>query len=73
MQDGGRVGRVGLEGGLSDRIGESNIDRAEGGQCILLDARGQTGSGNAKPEEAAHRDVDYKKNDEAECLLNTYY
>jgi hypothetical protein len=72
VQDGGRVGRVGLEGGPGDRMSERVSRRAgaasteqRGGQRVLIRAprakrraARQTTSGDAKPEEAAHRDVD---------------
>jgi hypothetical protein len=68
VQDGGRVGRVGLEGGPGDRMSErvsrcagAASTKQRGGQLVLLDdTPRQTTSGDAKAEEAAHRDVDYK-------------
>jgi hypothetical protein len=37
-QDGGRVGRVGLKGGPSDRMGEQRR-QSRGGQRVLIDVR----------------------------------
>lgn len=71
MQDGGRVGRVGLEGGPGDRMSErvsrragAASNRAEGGgQRGLIDGRrGQSGAWRAKPHRATYRDVDYGNN-----------
>lgn len=59
VQDGGRVGRVGLEGGPGDRMSKRMSRRAgaasteQRGQRLLIDERrGQSGAWRAKPHRA---------------------